>query len=78
MFTRTDPFKPSICRSQNSYFRECHTVNATVGDLSNTRVLHLVNQIYITENKHLFKDLGSSEPGYLTLKRHNSYARYLG
>ena len=35
------------------YSRECHTTNATVGDLSNTRVLLLVNKIYATENKHL-------------------------
>ena len=36
------------------YSREFHTTNATVGDLSNTRVLLLVNKIYALENKHLF------------------------
>ena len=35
------------------YPRECHVADATVGDLSNTRVLLLVNKIYATENKHL-------------------------
>ena len=35
------------------YSREFHTTNATVGDLSNTRILLLVNKIYVTENKSL-------------------------
>ena len=35
------------------YSRECHTTNVTVGDLSNTRVLLLVNKVYATDNKHL-------------------------
>ena len=35
------------------YSRECHTANATVGDLSNTRVLLLVDKTYTDENNHL-------------------------
>ena len=38
--------------TSNFYSRECHTTNATVGDLSNTCVFLLVNKINATANKH--------------------------
>ena len=37
------------------YSQEFHTRNVTVGDIPNTRVLHLVNKIDATENKHLLE-----------------------
>ena len=43
--------------------------NATAGDLSNTRVLFLVNKIYATENKHLLRCIYYSEPSCLTPER---------
>ena len=45
-----------------------------VTDLSNTRVLFLVNKTYVTKNS----DLCDSEPGYLTPLRVDSYVCYLG
>ena len=41
--------------TSNFYSRECHTTNATVGDLSNTCFLLLVNKMNATENKHLLE-----------------------
>ena len=46
-------FSVQVFWRQIIYSWECHTANATAADLSNTRVLLLVNKIYTTENKYL-------------------------
>ena len=48
----SDIFGISFWR-QIFYSPECHTANTTVGDLSNTRLVLLVNKTYTIENNHL-------------------------